>query len=220
MKQLKTNNTALVLLSGGMDSSCLLTKAVADFGKENVTALFICYGSTHYKQEYFAAVKISGMCGVSMLKVDLRGSFRMIDSSLTSGEGSSYEVPFRNGIFLSYAVSIAKSRGIRFIATGIQIGDNEGFPDCRQEFLSAMERACIVGSDDQCRIINPFSNRTKAEVILEGIKHAMILKISQDAFLNVPYSCYKGGKKHCGECPTCIDRKKGFDDLLLFDPKL
>lgn len=224
---------ALVLTSGGVDSTTALGLAIQKYGKENVIALSISYGQKHDK-EIQAAIAVSEYYGVEQLFLDLAKIFQYSNCSLlkqsteeipelsyaeqlknTHGETpvSTY-VPFRNGLFLSSAASIALSRDCSVIYYGAHSDDAAGFayPDCSPVFNNAMNEAIWEGSGHQLRIEAPFVNLTKADVVKIGLD------------LGVPYeltwSCYEGGNKPCGKCGTCIDRAAAFQANHSADPAL
>lgn len=221
---------ALVLLSGGLDSATCLALAVKEYKKENVIALSVSYGQKHTK-EVEAAEKIAKYYGVEKIDLDLSLIFKFSDCSLlkgssqeiphesyakqlenTNGTPVSTYVPFRNGLFLSSAASIALSRECSFIYYGAHSDDAAGnaYPDCSEEFNNAMNTAIYAGSGKQLEIKAPFVGMTKADVVKMGME------------LQVPYeltwSCYEGGEKPCGKCGTCIDRAKAFEENGIADP--
>ena len=131
-----------------------------------------------------------------------------------SGKPVSTYVPFRNGLFISTAASVALSKGCSVIYYGAHSDDAAGsaYPDCSDEFNNAMADAVYIGSGKQLEIKAPFVNLTKADIVKEGLR------------LKVPYeltwSCYEGGDKPCGKCGTCIDRAKAFEKNGVKDPAL
>jgi len=214
---------ALVLSSGGVDSTTALALAVSRYGKDNVIALSVSYGQKHDK-EIQAAKAVSAFYGVEQLFLDLSKIFQYSNCSLlqqsteeipeesyamqiekTEGEKpvSTY-VPFRNGLFLSSAASIALSKDCSVILYGAHADDSAGFayPDCSPMFNDAMNQAIFEGSGHQLKVEAPFVNMTKAEVVKMGLE------------LNAPYeltwSCYEGKDVPCGKCGTCIDRAAAF----------
>ncbi|MCQ2500130.1 MAG: 7-cyano-7-deazaguanine synthase QueC [Lachnospiraceae bacterium] len=224
---------ALVLSSGGVDSTTALGLAVKKYGKENVIALSVSYGQKHDK-EIRAAIAVAEYYGVEQLFLDLSKIFQYSNCSLlqqsaeeipeasyaeqisqTEGEKpvSTY-VPFRNGLFLSSAASIALSKECEVICYGAHADDSAGFayPDCSPVFNNAMNEAIWEGSGHQLRVEAPFVNVTKAEVVRMGLE------------LQVPYeltwSCYEGSEKPCGRCGTCIDRAAAFQANHVADPAL
>ena len=223
---------ALVLASGGVDSSTCLGLAVSRYGKENVLALAISYGQKHSK-EISAARAVAAWYGVELMELDLEAIFRFSNCSLlshsteeipetsyaeqlthTDGKPVSTYVPFRNGLFLSCAASIALSRDCDVLYYGAHADDAAGnaYPDCSQVFKNAMDTAIYEGSGRQLRVEAPFVGQTKADVVRKGLE------------LGVPYeltwSCYEGHDKPCGKCGTCIDRQKAFEANGVKDPAL
>ena len=223
----------LVLSSGGVDSTTCLAMAVKEVGAENVLALSVYYGQKHDK-EIQAAKKVAEYYGVRRMELDLSVIFAGSNCSLlkqstediplesyaqqieeTHGEKpvSTY-VPFRNGLFLSSAASIALSHGCSKIMYGAHADDAAGaaYPDCSLDFVNAMNQAIYLGSGNQLTIEAPFVSLTKADVVKKGLE------------LGVPYeltwSCYEGGEKPCGKCGTCIDRQKAFEKNGVVDPLL
>ena len=214
---------ALVLFSGGVDSTTCLALAVDKYGKDNVTALSISYGQKHIK-EIEASKKISAYYGVEHLFLDLAKIFEHSDCSLlshsdqeipheeyakqlekTNGSPVSTYVPFRNGLFLASAASIALSKKCSVIYYGAHADDAAGnaYPDCSESFNKAMGDAIYIGSGNELRIEAPFVGMAKKDVVATGVK------------LGVPYemtwSCYEGGDEPCGVCGTCIDRRAAFE---------
>ncbi len=223
---------ALVLFSGGVDSTTCLGIAVSKYGSENVLALSISYGQKHTK-EIDSARAVAKHYGVELYELDLSEMFRFSDCSLlkgsseevphesyaeqlkeTNGSPVSTYVPFRNGLFISSAAAIAISRGCSVIYYGAHSDDAAGnaYPDCSEAFNNAMAEAIWVGSGNQVRIEAPFVSKTKADVVKMGLD------------LGVPYeltwSCYEGGDVPCGKCGTCIDRAKAFAENGVSDPAL
>lgn len=223
---------ALVLFSGGLDSTTCLAMAVKKYGSQNVTALSVFYGQKH-KKEIEAAQNIAKFYGVELITLDLGKIFSYSDCSLLEGSSNeipegSYEeqlketngspvstyVPFRNGLFLSSAASIALSKNCSVIYYGVHSDDAAGnaYPDCSVDFNEAMGRAIYLGSGNELTIEAPFVSLTKADVVKKGLE------------LGVPYeltwSCYVGDDKPCGKCGTCIDRQKAFEENGITDPAL
>lgn len=221
---------ALVLFSGGVDSTTCLGIAVDKYGADNVIALSVYYGQKHVR-EVEAAEKIAAHFGVKLKTLDLTTIFADSDCSLlngssqdipkesyasqlskTNGSPVSTYVPFRNGLFLASAASIAISNGCGVIYYGAHSDDAAGnaYPDCSSDFNESISRAVYIGSGNQVKIEAPFVNLTKAEVVEIGLK------------LGVPYeltwSCYEGGDVPCGVCGTCRDRMAAFEANGVVDP--
>lgn len=180
---------ALVLFSGGVDSTTCLGLAIDKYGKNNVIALSMAYGQKHDK-EIEAANKIANYYGVEHIYLDLAKIFEYSDCSLlkhsdeeipkeeyskqlekTNGSPVSTYVPFRNGLFLSSAASIAISKECKVIYYGAHSDDAAGnaYPDCSDAFNNAMNEAIYLGSGKQVRIEAPFVNMNKAEVVKTGL---------------------------------------------------
>ena len=223
---------ALVLFSGGLDSSTCLALAIEKYGKENVIALSISYGQKHSK-EINAARAVAEYYGTELVSLDLAPIFEGSDCALLEGSNQaipkgdyanqlvssdgkpvSTYVPFRNGLFLSCAASVALSRGCGVIYYGVHSDDAAGsaYPDCSSDFNDHMSKAISIGSAQQLKVVAPFVDCTKADVVAQGLR------------LGVPYeltwSCYEGNDKPCGCCGTCIDRAKAFAANGVKDPAL
>lgn len=219
---------AVVLLSGGIDSTTCLAVAVNMHGAENVCALCLSYGQKHSK-ELNAARAVADYYGVELVEETI-DCFKFSDCTLLEGrdaiEHGSYDeqihkkdngivstyVPFRNGIFLSVAAAFAYSVGAKSVLYGAHADDAAGnaYPDCSLDFVNKMNGAIIEGTGGSVRIYAPFVRKNKSQVVAMGLK------------LNAPYhltwSCYEGGDKPCGECGTCIDRIKAFEANGVVDP--
>lgn len=222
---------ALVLLSGGVDSSTCLAVAKEKYG-DNVVALSLYYGQKHSK-ELEAAKNIASYYNVKLIIMDLAQIFVDSTCSLlnTSTEKiptgtyaeqlkerpddvvSTY-VPFRNGLFLSTAASIALAHQCDVIYYGPHADDAAGnaYPDCSEAFNSAMAQAIFLGSGNKLKLEAPFVNKHKADIVAEGLR------------LGVPYeltwSCYCGENEPCGKCGTCLDRAAAFAANNVEDPAL
>lgn len=228
---------AIVLSSGGVDSTTCLGLAVKQYGPENVLSISFMYGQKHNK-ELECAEKVAQYYSVEHRVIDLRNLDLFAGSPCTLLEGSreaiahkSYEeqikesptgvvntyVPFRNGLMLSMIAAVAMSRNpenITAIYLGAHADDAAGnaYPDCSIYFSCAMAKAIRLGTDGHIKVCMPLIMDTKAEVVKLG------------SSIKVPYeltwSCYEGKDKPCGECGTCLDRQKAFELNGLKDPAL
>ncbi|MBQ8514056.1 MAG: 7-cyano-7-deazaguanine synthase QueC [Ruminococcus sp.] len=221
---------AMVLFSGGVDSTTCLAQAVKKHGASQVLALSIYYGQRHQK-EIECAEKLVNYYGVKWQTLDLSRIFADSNCSLlqgsteeipkesyseqlseTDGAPVSTYVPFRNGLFLASAASIALSHGCKVIYYGPHADDAAGnaYPDCSTVFNNAMAAAIYEGSGRQVQVEAPFVEMTKKDIVKLGLE------------LNVPYeltwSCYEGGDTPCGTCGTCIDRAEAFRANGVTDP--
>ena len=206
---------ALLVYSGGMDSTVLLYKYKAEIA----LAVTFVYGARQDgPQKECARINCSRL-GIRHLEIPLEFMGQYFRSSILEGgepvPHGDYEtsnmkstvVPFRNGIMLSVAVGLAESNGLDTVLIANHSGDHAIYPDCRPSFISAIDQAAREGTYEGVRILSPFCNMTKREIALEGRE------------LGVPfeqtYSCYEGSPVHCGECATCRERKAALDG---FDP--
>ena len=189
---------ALILLSGGLDSTVLLGQLLLQ-GKECSTLSFD-YGQRH-REELHRAQAIAAHYKVehSILTID-PGLFSSINSSLTNKElpvtlENAY-VPGRNLLFLAHAASFAEARNISEIYFGAHAQDSPAFPDCQKEFFKAVQDTIHIGTKHPLHIFTPFIHLTKKEIISLGNQ----LKIP----IELTLSCYdpQNGKP-CGICPAC-----------------
>lgn len=226
---------ALVLSSGGVDSTTCVGIAVKDLGSENVSTVSVFYGQKHNK-ELECADKVAEFYNVKHYVLDLSNVLQYSNCSLMknsteeipmmsyaeqiekNGEGKvSTYVPFRNGLMLSAVAALAQSiypDDDVDIYLGAHADDAAGraYADCSEEFTSAMNTAIVIGTYGKVRVVAPLVNLNKAGVVKLGLS------------IGVPYkhtwSCYAGGDKPCGHCGTCIDRAKAFEANRISDPAL
>jgi len=226
---------AVVLSSGGLDSTTCLALAVQKYGAENVSALSVFYGQRHAK-ELAAARNVAKFYNVAHYELDAAEIFRhsdsvLLDTSTAPLEKTSYAaqmeknhsprvntyVPFRNGLMLAMAASFAD--GLYDdphveIYVGVHSDDMAGhaYADCSAKFVAAMSAAVRIGTYEKIRIVAPFLCQTKADVVKVGLE------------LGVPYeltwSCYAGGDVPCGQCATCRDRAAAFAANNVKDPAI
>ena len=225
MKEL--NNKAVVLLSGGLDSTVTLAKA-GEEGYE-IYALSFDYGQRHEK-ELASAKKIAEFYKVNehkILNIDLSkiGGSALTDPQITIPLLRDIEnigkdipityVPARNMIMLSFAVAYAEVVNADAVFIGANALDYSGYPDCRPEFLKAFQNAARLGTkrgveNKPVEIRYPLIDETKADIVREGAR------------LTVPFhltwSCYQGGERACGRCDSCTLRLRGFAEADIEDP--
>jgi len=206
---------AILVYSGGMDSTVLLYK----YRKEIGLAVTFQYGARQDEMETACAAENCKSLGIKHIVVPLDFMGRYFKSSILKGgeevphgnydeeNMKSTVVPFRNGIMLSVAVGLAESHGLDTVLIANHAGDHAIYPDCRPAFVSAIDQAAQAGTYEGVRVVSPFCDITKRDIALIGKE------------LGVPfektYSCYEGREKHCGKCGTCRERKEA---LLGFDP--
>lgn len=208
---------SVIILSGGMDSVTLLH----NYKEQIALAITFNYGSNHAQREIACAVENCKELGIEHMVIPLDFMHQYFHSSLLQGgeaipEGhytaenmKSTVVPFRNGIMLAIAAGIAESRGLHNVMIANHAGDHTIYPDCRPEFIIAMNNAIISGSDG-VKLFAPYTNITKTDICALGAR------IGVD--YSKTYSCYKGGEKHCGKCGTCVERKEAFQLAGVSDP--
>ena len=221
----------LVLASGGLDSTVLLHRAVKEVGAKNVIALNTFYGQKHAKEMKYAKWQCEHL-GVELHNVDLSQifSFNKDCSALLSGSKmeiahKSYAeqlqdlkdagqaptvtayVPYRNGLFLSYAAAVALQLECDVIYYGAHADDAAGraYPDCTPEFIEAQAKAIGEGTAGKVHMQAPLWDKNKAGVVALGLE----LGMSHEEFEHT-WSCYEGKEEPCKTCGTCIDRKAAF----------
>ena len=200
---------AIIVLSGGMDSAVLLADTL-NKGK-TVEALSFDYGSKHNCRELPMARELCENFKVPHQIIPLPFINELFSSSLlSSGEAvpdgaymasnmKSTVVPFRNGIMLSIAAGYAESVEAFEVLLGSHSGDHHIYPDCRPEFNKAFGHAVHVGTDGKVGIRFPFSHLDKRDI--GDLGRTLGLDFSRT------WTCYKGGKIHCGTCGACDERK-------------
>lgn len=210
----------LVLLSGGVDSSTALHWAHRHHTV--VAALAFHYGSNHAERELACAHRQAESLGIPLHVVDLRSISRHLSSALLSGAEAiptgSYDeenmrqtvVPFRNGIFLAVAAGIAESCGAEAIVIAAHAGDHALYPDCREDFMRAIEQAITLGTYAGVEILRPFIGMSKSEIVALGAELGVDFSHT--------YSCYCGSEQHCGRCGTCRERREAFSTAGVPDP--
>lgn len=226
---------ALVLNSGGCDSTTLVGMAVKKYGRENVITASLYYGQKHDK-ELKCARDVAEFYGVRHIEEDISSVMKyagdvcslvkgskdeILDKSYAeqiaeNGEGrvGTY-VPFRNGLFLSIAAAYADSlfpNQPSEVWYGAHADDAAGqaYADCSEEFASAMDRAISIGTYGNIHVVRPLINLNKAGVVAEGLKIGVPY--------NLTWSCYHGREKACGKCGTCLDRLAAFEANGVTDP--
>ncbi len=213
---------SVIIVSGGMDSTTLLH----DWKDRIALGISFDYGSNHNAREIPLAAMHCKALGIKHIVINLDFMHQYFKSSLLEGadaipEGNytdsnmtSTVVPFRNGIMLSIAIGIAESNGLQNVLIANHGGDHAIYPDCRPEFITAIDAAASAGTYVKTRVLAPYTNITKADIARIGKK------------LGIDYtqtwSCYKGGEIHCGKCGTCVERKEalaeaGIEDLTPYE---
>ena len=213
---------SVIIVSGGMDSITLLY----DHKDEIALGISFDYGSNHNAREIPFAKMHCERLGIKHITINLDFMHQYFKLSLLDGaeaipEGhyaddnmKSTVVPFRNGIMLSIAIGIAESNNLDQVFIANHGGDHTIYPDCRPEFINAIDAAATAGTYNNVKVVAPYTKITKSDIARIGKK------------LGIDYtetwSCYKGGEVHCGKCGTCVERKEalaeaGIEDKTIYE---
>jgi 7-cyano-7-deazaguanine synthase len=209
---------ALILLSGGQDSTTAAVWAIHN--KYDLTAIIFDYGQRH-KVEIKSAKTVARMLNVPFFVKKIRGVFpetsALINKKLEIKMDEEKKlptsfVPGRNILFLTIAAAEAYARNIKVLITGVSQEDYSGYPDCRQETISALCQTLNLGMEYTISILTPWMFQTKTEEIfyLDFYHSLRILKYT--------HTCYNGVIGGCGKCPACIIRQAAFDKANIIDP--
>ncbi len=216
------NKKAVCILSGGMDSALAATLAAQE-GYE-VIAVHFNYGQRTETRELESFRLIADDIGaVERYEIDLPffgsiGASALTDRSIdvptdgiAPGVPATY-VPFRNGIFLSIASAIAEKHRAEALYIGVVEEDSSGYPDCRESYIEAMERAVNLGTRDETQIAirMPLVHMSKAQIVARALEAGVDLSHT--------WSCYQNEEKACGVCDSCRLRLKGFEEVGVVDP--
>jgi len=213
---------AVCIISGGMDSA-LAAHMARDEGYA-IVAVHFNYGQrTERKERECFRLLAEDLDAVERYEIDLPffgaiGASALPDHAIAVPQDGVEEgvpvtyVPFRNGIFLSIASALAEKHGAEAIYIGVVEEDSSGYPDCRETYIDAMERAIGLGSREETRlsIRTPLIHMTKAQIVQKS------LEIGGD--LSHTWSCYQNEEVACGVCDSCRLRLRGFARAGVKDP--
>jgi 7-cyano-7-deazaguanine synthase len=206
VKQYPRTRDALLVLSGGMDSTTLLYEYQARIA----LAVTFLYGSNHNEREAECARWNCRNLNIPHLEIPLEFMGMYFESSLLQGADAipdghydddnmrSTVVPFRNCIMLAVAAGLAESRQLSTIMLANHAGDHAIYPDCRPEFVDAMGAAIAAGTYQDVKLFCPYTSLTKNDIVRRGVELGIDYHHT--------YSCYRGGEHHCGTCGTCTER--------------
>ena len=213
---------AVCIMSGGMDST-LAAYMMRDEGYEIIGLHFNYEQRTQTKElEAFNAIcKELNVKNPYIVNLDFFseiGASALTDKTIdvpTEGieEGVPVTyVPFRNGIFISLATAIAEKEGAEVLSIGVVEEDSSGYPDCREEYITSMQKSINLGTKDETRleIKMPLVHLKKSQIVLEAIKREVALYLT--------WSCYQSEEKACGVCDSCRLRLNGFKQAGIDDP--
>lgn len=226
-------NEAVVLFSGGQDSTTCLLWALKYFDK--VYPVIFDYGQMHSVEQIQAKKIAEVLCveePIHKIPVEALKQFKAaaltntdieVEANASEGSGNTWAethnlpstfVPGRNLIFLSLAGAYAAQRGVKKLVTGVCEADDSGYPDCRKKFIGAFEYTLSLGLGDTFIVHAPLLTLNKARTF----KLAEILG-GLDLVLEHTHTCYKGDRSNrfdwgygCGECPACLERAKGWKE--------
>ncbi len=216
-------NKALVVLSGGQDSTTCLYWALKRFGA--VSTITFDYGQRH-RIEIECARRIADEAGVpnTLLPIDsfaALGGDALTDDSIEVeteiDEGSGLPntfVPGRNIVFLTFAAAFAWQRGIGNLVTGVAQTDYSGYPDCREETIGSLQETLRLGMESDIVIHTPLMHLSKKETV------ELARDVGGLEAMALTHTCYKGQRPPCGVCPACVLRAKGFAEAGIEDPLL
>lgn len=216
---------ALVVLSGGQDSTTCLFWALDRFGRGNVATLSFDYGQRH-RIELESAARVAKHAAVShiCLPMDtfavlggnaLTDSEIVVDNAVSAATGlPNTFVPGRNLVFLTFAAAYAYQRGIANLVIGVAQTDYSGYPDCREETMRALQDTLRKGMDSEVTIHTPLMHLSKKQTV------ELAEQLGCLAAMALTHTCYKGERPPCGKCSACELRAKGFAEAGFEDPLL
>ena len=216
---------ALVVLSGGQDSTTCLYWAIDRYGQDAVETVSFDYGQRHFV-ELECASSVADFAGVSntCLPIDTFAALGgdsltdpgiPVESDTDPGGGlPNTFVPGRNLVFLTYAAAFAYQKGVQNIVTGVAQTDYSGYPDCREETIAALQQALRLGMESEVTIHTPLMHLSKKETV------ELARDLGALPALALTHTCYNGEQPPCGQCPACELRARGFSEAGIEDPLL
>ncbi len=214
---------ALVVLSGGQDSTTCLYWALDRFGRDKVETLTFAYGQRH-RIELDCAAQVAALAGVpnTVLPINtfaVLGGNALTDPAVGVAADPHPQtqlpntfVPGRNLILLTFAAAYAYPRGIEHLVAGMAQTDYSGYPDCREATLQALEHAIRLGMEFDITLHTPLMFQSKRETVL------LAQALGGLATLAYTHTCYNNQQPPCGACPACLLRARGFAEAGIPDP--
>lgn len=208
---------ALVVFSGGQDSTTYLFQAMQQYGAENVQAITFAYGQRH-GIELERAASIAQELGIRQTVLDLSLITSITHNALTDAQAAIQTdvqgmpntfVDGRNALFLLYAAIYAKSQNIRDIFIGVCETDFSGYPDCRQIFVQSMNVTLNLAMAYDFRLHTPLMYLTKKQTWALADELGVL-----DYIRTRTHTCYLGVDGGCHECPSCVLRERGLAEYL------
>jgi 7-cyano-7-deazaguanine synthase len=212
---------AMVLLSGGQDSTTSLFWAKNKFG--TVETVSFDYGQRH-RVELKSAEKIARLVRVKNSVIVIREFESIKNSALLDAKAAVSKkhklnkklpatfVPGRNILFLTAAAALAYTKKISNLVIGVSQVDYSGYPDCRGGFIKSMEKSLSLGMDYTVKIHTPLISLDKKGTVL------LAKKLGALEMMKYTHTCYEGQNPPCGKCPACLLREKGFKEAGIKDP--
>lgn len=218
-----TKDKALVVLSGGQDSTTCLYWAIDRFGVENVSSVTFDYGQRH-RIELTCAEEIADFANVPnvILPIDTfaaLGGDALSDPEIPVATGidegtglPNTFVPGRNLVFLTFAAAFAYQRGITHLVTGVAQTDFSGYPDCREETMASLQTTLRKGMATEIQIHTPLMHLSKKATV------QLAENLGALPAMALTHTCYNGERPPCGTCPACKLRARGFEEAGIDDP--
>lgn len=216
---------ALVLLSGGQDSTTCLYWALDKFSAANVETVTFDYGQRH-RIELECASKIATMAAVTNTMLPINtfaalGGNSLTDTKMAVKETTEQEgglpntfVQGRNLIFTTFAAALAYSKKIGNLIIGVAQTDYSGYPDCRHETMLALQKSLNLGMESEFELHTPLMFKSKKETVIMALELGAMPALAQS------HTCYNGSQPPCSLCAACQLRAKGFLDAGISDPLL
>jgi 7-cyano-7-deazaguanine synthase len=216
---------ALVVLSGGQDSTTCLYWAIERFGRDSVSSITFDYGQKH-RVELASARAVAAAAGVAnvCLPIDTfaaLGGDALTDAAVAVSDAVDEEtelpvtfVAGRNLIFLTFAAAYAYRHDARQLVTGVAQTDYSGYPDCREQTIAALQEAISLGMDREFTIHTPLMHLSKKDTV------ELAVRVGALEAMALTHTCYNGRRPPCGSCQACRLRAKGFAEAGVRDPLL